>query len=104
MKAWPDPRYDASAMRIQVEFYGISRQRAGTANAVVELDSEPGRLGDVISNLGARFPGLAAICLQSGRLRAGFLVNVGGERFVSDPETPVRGGESLLILSADAGG
>jgi molybdopterin converting factor small subunit len=91
-------------MSIQVEFYGISRQRAGTASAVVELDSEPARLGDVISTLAARFPGLAAICLESGRLRAGFLANVGGERFVSDPETLLRGDESLLILSADAGG
>lgn len=91
-------------MSIQVEFFGISRQRAGAASTVVELDSDPARLGDVISTLGARFPGLASICLQSGRLRAGFLANVDGERFVRDPETPLHRGESLLILSADAGG
>jgi molybdopterin converting factor small subunit len=91
-------------MRIQVEFYGISRRQAGTASAIVELDSDPARLGEVISNLGARFPGLAAICLKNGRLRADFLANLGGERFVSDPETPVRDSDALLILSADAGG
>lgn len=91
-------------MRIQVEFYGVSRQRAGTASAIVELDSDSARLGDVISNLAARFPGLATICLENGRLRSDFLANVGGERFVSDPETPVRESDSLLILSADAGG
>jgi molybdopterin converting factor small subunit len=91
-------------MRIRVEFYGVSRQQAGTSSATVELESDPARLGDVISDLAVRFPGLAAICLENGRLRADFLANLGGERFVSDPETPVRESDSLLILSADAGG
>jgi molybdopterin converting factor small subunit len=91
-------------MSIRVEFYGISRQRAGTAQAVVELNSRGASLGDVLLSLGTRFPEFGASCLDDGRLARWFLANVDGERFVRDPETPLRDGQSLLILSADSGG
>jgi len=91
-------------MSIRVEFYGISRQRAGTAQAMIELDSEGASLGDVLLGLGTRFPEFGASCLENGRLTRWFLANLDGERFVSDPETTLRDGQSLLILSADSGG
>lgn len=91
-------------MTIQVEFYGISRQRAGTAHAAVELDSDDACLGEVLLKLGTRFPEFATTCLDGDRLRRWFLANVDGERFIRDPKTPVREGQSLLILSADSGG
>ena len=32
------------------------------------------------------------------------LVNLDGERFISDPDTLIHDGQCVLILSADAGG
>ena len=91
-------------MNIRVELYGIARQRAGTDQVVVKTPLEPARLGDVIGELAARFPRLAEGCFDGDRLRAGYVASVDGDRFVTDPDTPLRSGEALLILSADAGG
>ena len=38
------------------------------------------------------------------RLRASFVANLNGDRFVSDPHTRLREDDCVLILSADAGG
>jgi molybdopterin converting factor small subunit len=91
-------------MSVTVEFFGVPRQRAGTARAVIELDANSARLGDVLLALASKFPELSATCFDGDRLRAGYVANVDGERFILDAETPLGGSESLLILSADAGG
>ena len=86
---------------IPVEFYGIPRQRAGTARAV----TAGATLGAVLADLAERFPDFADECLTSdGGLRAAYIVNIGGDRFVHDPSTPLVEGDTVLILSADAGG
>ncbi|MGE0610112.1 MAG: MoaD/ThiS family protein [Pirellulales bacterium] len=87
-------------MSIQVEFFGIPRQRAGVASATVAGDS----LRQVLAELATRFPALAETCLLPSRLRPGYLANLNGQRFLSDPDTPLQSGDALLILSADAGG
>jgi hypothetical protein len=40
----------------------------------------------------------------NGRLHESLAANLGGARFIHDPRTIIRDGQSLLILSADAGG
>jgi molybdopterin converting factor small subunit len=87
-------------MRITVEFYGVPRERAGVKTVTAAGDS----LGELLLDVGNQFPQLAAVCLERGRLRPGFAANLNGERFVSDPDTPLGPGDTLLILSADAGG
>ena len=37
-------------------------------------------------------------------LHAVYKLSLNGERFVSDPETPLADGDVLLLLSADVGG
>lgn len=87
-------------MPIQIEFFGIPRSRAG-----VERTSAIGIcLGDVLQDLSARFPEFAAACVEGRRLRAGYTANVRGERFATDPDTPVRDGDTILLMSLDAGG
>lgn len=88
---------------IRVEFYGIPRSRAGVSNTTVACRGDA-RLRDVLATLAARFPGLAADCLNGSCLRAGYVANLGGERFVTDPSTPLQPGDCLLIMSAEAGG
>jgi len=48
-------------------------------------------------------PSLSEI-IQRDRLHPAFVANLNGDRFVTDPETPLRTSDSVLILSADAGG
>ena len=87
-----------------VEFYGILRQRSGTAQTTVEWGAGDTRLGDVLIELGERFPRLQETCLDGRRLRNGCVANIDGRKFVTDPETPLSAGQSLLIMSADVGG
>lgn len=85
---------------VRVELFGIPRRRAGVACA----DAQGTRLGEVLADLACRFPNLQNACILSGRLLPGYIANLNGDRFVSDPDTPLHPGDSLLILSADAGG
>jgi molybdopterin converting factor small subunit len=88
-------------MAITVEFYGVPRERAGKAEATV---TGAGRLGDVLVELGASLPRWAETCLEGDRLRPGYVANVNGERFISDPDIALWPGDRLLIMAADAGG
>jgi molybdopterin converting factor small subunit len=87
-------------MSVHVELFGIPRERAGIA----ETTAEGSRLGEVLLDLARRYPRLGETCFEGGRLQAGYVVNLNGQRFVLDPATEVQPGDSLLILSADAGG
>ena len=90
-------------MLIRVEFYGIPRQRAGIDHVLVESD-ETTSLGELLRKLGRQFPALATDCFEGGNLRSGYTVNLGGERFISDPNELLSPHQYILILSADAGG
>ena len=91
-------------MTIRVEFYGIPRQRAGCDHCVVEYPAAAVSLGELLTTLATRFPQLAAECFDGPHLRAGYMANVGGERFVRNPETVLPTETMVLILSTDAGG
>jgi len=91
---------------ITVEFFGIARERAGVSRTSIEGEN----LGQVLRGIGARFPRFRKTCLAAGThddggsLSFGYCANLNGDRFVSDPQTTLRDGDTLLILSADAGG
>ncbi len=87
-------------MEVIVELFGIPRARAGVAKTVVNGTT----LGDVFVDLAQRFPALGEACLQGRFLKTGFIANLRGERFVSDPSTRLQDGDSILLLSVDAGG
>ena len=99
--ARPIVNYDAR-MPIRVEFYGIARQRAGLP--AMELEVPGAMLGSVLNALAAKLPEFGRECVSAGQLAASLTANLDGKRFISDPATPIRDGQSLLILSADAGG
>lgn len=87
-------------MTINVELYGIPRSRAG----VERTTAEGLCLGDVLIDLGLRFPHLAATCFAGQTLRAGFTANLQGDRFTTAPQTPLKDGDTVLLMSLDAGG
>ncbi len=87
-------------MLVQVEFFGIPRVRAGVDKATARGDI----LGEVLADLACQFPDLAKACIDGQHLRPGYTANLGGERFVTDPETALCDGDTLLLLNLDAGG
>jgi molybdopterin converting factor small subunit len=84
---------------MHVEFFGVPRERAGVSELEVHADT----LGQLLGALAERVPSLSEI-IQRDRLHPAFVANLNGDRFVTDPDTPLRASDSVLILSADAGG
>jgi len=87
-------------MRVEVELFGIARERAESAKVVSSGEC----LGDILQDLARRFPKLGQTCIDGNQFRPGFIANFGGDRFVSDSNTPLADGDTILILSLDAGG
>jgi sulfur-carrier protein len=84
---------------MHVELLGIPRQRAGISELEVQADT----LGELLGRLAARIPLLGEL-IGVDRLHPAFVANLNGDRFVSDPGTPLAEDDCVLILSADAGG
>jgi molybdopterin converting factor small subunit len=84
---------------MHVEFLGVPRQRAGVSH----LDVQANTLGQLLGTLAAQIPSLSDL-IAADRLHSSFVANLNGDRFVSDPETPLGEKDCVLILSADAGG
>ena len=87
-------------MPVDVDLFGIARARAGVARVSTTGDD----LGDMLDQLARRFPALAESSIEGRHLRPGFTANLGGDRFVTAPETRLVEGAVVLILSVDAGG
>ena len=90
---------------MRVELLGLPRERAGVAD--LELQAET--LGQLLRALVMRFPSFSEFVISDradggARLQPALTANLNGDRFISDPRTPLDEGDSLLILSADAGG
>jgi len=84
---------------MRVELLGVPRERAGVA----ELELHADTLGQLLTALVVRFPSLAELITPKG-LEPSVVANLNGDRFVRDPQTRLRQSDSVLILSADAGG
>jgi molybdopterin converting factor small subunit len=84
---------------MHVEFLGVSRDRAG----IDETEVEAATLGQLLETLAVRMPGLAELIVED-RLHPSLAANLNGDRFISDPQTPLREDDCVLIISADAGG
>ncbi len=87
-------------MQVVVELFGIARARGGVAQTTAVGQC----LGDVLADLAARFPRLAETCIAGRTLRPGFTANLSGQRFVTAENTALCEGDTVLLLSIDAGG
>ena len=91
-------------MNVLVEFYGIPRSRTGVSEVALNLDASEATLGGIVSRIAQQFPDFAADCVLHDRLLSTVAANVNGEQFIGDPAFLLRDGDTLLILSSDAGG
>lgn len=85
---------------MKIELYGTARLRAGKA----EVALSAGSLGAALADLAAACPSLSGSVVIGEAIHPAFRLSLNGERFVSDPDTPLREGDCLLLISADAGG
>ena len=84
---------------MHVEFLGIPRERAGIDEMEVSADT----LGQLLHALASHTPGQAGL-IANARLHPSLAASLNGDRFISDPATPLGDDDRVLILSADAGG
>ncbi len=91
--------------RLRVELYGVARHRAGRESVEIGFP-EGGTLGDALFLVAAAVPSLVGPVIAADRrsLAAGSVASLDGERFVTDPATPLPEGRPLLLLPASAGG
>lgn len=87
-------------MPVHLEFLGLPRHRTG----VSRLEVRASTLQEAIAQATALVPQLGQICFENGQLRAGYLASINGKRFVTDGATVIADTDTVLVLSADAGG
>jgi molybdopterin converting factor small subunit len=88
-----------TAPSVTVEFFGVPRARAGRRELTVAAASATAALDAV-----AACPALGNLRTADGRLAPYYLLSLDGTRFLTDLAEPLRPGDRLLLLSADAGG
>ncbi|MGH7846999.1 MAG: MoaD/ThiS family protein, partial [Candidatus Binatia bacterium] len=85
--------------------FGIARLLTKTAKVSLTLPAHA-TLTNLLSALAQRFPVLAGQVInpETNTLAAGHACNINGRTFVRDPGTRINPGDSIFLLSADAGG
>lgn len=96
-------RLAPETVQVSVELFGAARLAAKTGAVMLAL-TEGATLGDVLAALGEAVPALAGRVVDRDGLVSGYTCNLNGLHFVRSPDTRVRSGDRILILSADAGG
>lgn len=95
------PGSSAPAPSITVEFIGLAESRAGVASATFRAHV----LGELTAALCRRFP---AFCGSDSKLAGqpgpAWTMNINGDRFVDDMDTPLNDNDVVLLMSLDAGG
>jgi molybdopterin-guanine dinucleotide biosynthesis protein A len=88
-----------------VELFGVARLLARTAEVSLALPQEA-TLAQVFWALAERLPTLVGPVITPDRnnLTSGYACNINGQDFVRNPSTRVNPGDSILIISSDAGG
>lgn len=90
---------------IRVELFGTPRLR--TKRSVIELTTPRHvRLDELVSTLGQACPELVGHAIQDdlSGLQEGFVLNLNGTRFLSRDDLTFGPGDSLLLMSNQAGG
>jgi molybdopterin-guanine dinucleotide biosynthesis protein A/molybdopterin converting factor small subunit len=88
-----------------IELFGVARLKAKTARLSVTVPAG-GNLGDALAALADAIPDLVGPVLTADHrgLTSGYACNLNGKEFIRDPQRRLRAGDSVLILSSDAGG
>ncbi len=102
---WSVTRRAVHSIQCTVELYGTARLLARTPAMALALPAGA-TLSDAFAALAEKLPALVGRVISADRTRLvdGYACNVNGLAFVRTPAALVNPGDSLVILSADAGG
>ncbi len=102
---WSVTRRAVHSIQCTVELYGTARLLARTPAMALALPAGA-TLSDAFAALAEKLPALVGRVISADRRRLvdGYACNVNGLAFVRTPAALVNPGDSLVILSADAGG
>jgi molybdopterin-guanine dinucleotide biosynthesis protein A len=98
-------RWNEGSIQCTVELFGVARLVAQARDVSVAL-SRGATVADVVTALADKIPSLVGRVIAPDRrtLLDGYACNVNGLDFVRSTASPVHQGDSIVILSADAGG
>lgn len=105
LKRWSVTRRAGHSIQCTVELFGIARLLARTSSIALTLPARA-TLSDAFAALAEKLPALVGRVISADRTRLvdGYACNLNGLAFVRTPTAEVNPGDSLIILSADAGG
>lgn len=100
-----DAETRAGPIRCRVELFGTARLVAGRAHVPIELRGA-GSVRQVVIQLAETCPGLVGKAIRDDGqgVVEGYVLNLNGVSFVDCLEQPVESGDSVLLLSNQAGG
>jgi len=94
----------AKTIRCRLELFGVPRLVVGRKAIDVVLP-ENATLADAVAAAAQTCPALVGKAIAAdGRLAEGYVLNLEGRSFCADLSRRVRDGETLLLLSDEAGG
>ena len=105
LKRWSVTRRADHSIECTVELFGIARLLARTSAIALALPAGA-TFSDAFAALAEKLPALVGRVISADRTRLvdGYACNLNGLAFVRTPTAVVNPGDSLVILSADAGG
>ena len=107
LRRWRERRgpREGAPVECTVELFGVARLVARTSDVALTLPPNA-TLANVFAALADRLPALVGRVIDPDRatLLDGYACNVNGLEFVRDADAKVHPGDSVVILSADAGG
>lgn len=95
-----EQRWRYTGGMVAIELYGVPRLRAG----VGEVKVAAATVREALRELVKECPTLVELVGADECLGKQFLLSIDGREFVADLDRPLRDGERLLLLTADAGG
>ena len=95
----------STTIKIQVELFGVPRLRSGRREVGLALPREVSRQ-QVVCALAEACPALVGNALREDRsdLQEGYVFNHNGRSFIGGDNISLQPGDSLLLLSSQAGG
>jgi len=99
-----DTSMSARQNKIRIEFYGIPRQRVGSPGYHLPVNQQEIQLSELIEQLTQRFPSLQPDCFSQGLISPNVKLSLDGDHFVTDIDAWINIRQTLLVMSADAGG
>ena len=94
-----------ATVNVRVELFGTPRIHCGTT-AVELAVSRPANRGKLVAALAERCPALLGHGLKDdlSNVEDGYVFNLNGLAFIGDSDFTLSEGDSLLLLSSQAGG